>query len=614
MSVLARSASGLSKAKFKSSAAAKARASGSTSLPTSTGSSGGLKRRRSSSSDDASATPGSPPTMNEVNLLVKDMLFGLFTRNTSSSKTLAAASTGNASDSSPFWTPSVQALSRKLWLPTEIDLPASPWSSWNGCSTATVQNSWFSARLQTLTRPTNYETTYSPSLLSSWLAKTDGGPQQVASDAERPPPSKRAKMTKTEDVKPSAAKARKIRVYPTVEQKATLAQWFGTARWTYNQCLDTIKKDREMKTRKALRQAVVNNECHSTTPWALKTPYEVRDAAMVELLDAYASNFAKKRKNASHQFEIRRRSKKKAPQESIMIRGKCYKKGVFYPQFFGKTPLRSSEPLPDTVDYDCKLTRTRLGQYYLVIPQPLDMASDNQARLQERVVALDPGVRTFQTAYDPSGSVIEFGKGDIGHIYRICSYMDDLQSRIASTKDLRHKARYRMRRAWRKMQWRVRNLVDECHKKIVKFLCSNYSVVLLPAFETQKMVIRNQRKISSKTARAMVTWSHYRFKQRLLFKRQEYPWCKVVVCDEAYTSKTCGQCGALNHHLGSNKMFHCPRCRATIDRDVNGARNILLKNSSLFGFAATETLGLTPSLGNQGAWSFGLVGASVKNC
>jgi len=365
-----------------------------------------------------------------------------------------------------------------------------------------------------------------------------------------------------------------------------LLNWFGTARWTENKCLEAIKEDRVKRNKKDLRALLVNNENYVMgNQWVLETPYEVRDAAMVDLLNAYSSNFAKKSKNTSHQFSLRYRSKK-SPQEAIMIRGKCFKKGIFYLKFFGKEPLRSAEPLPDTVAYDCKLVHTRLGQYYLVIPMSLEMASDNQARIEDRVVALDPGVRTFHTAYDPSGQVMEFGKGDIGHIYRICARMDKLQSRIDSSKELRHKARYRMRRAWRKMQWRVRNLIDECHKKVVKFLVANYSVILLPSFETQQMVVRNQRKINSKTARAMITWSHYRFKQRLLFKRQEYPWCKVVVCDEAYTSKTCGQCGKLHHALGGSKVFTCPSCGLQVDRDAHAARNILLKNASLFGFTA----------------------------
>jgi putative transposase len=355
-----------------------------------------------------------------------------------------------------------------------------------------------------------------------------------------------------------------------------------------------IKRDGKKGSKKELRGMIVNNDNYKERDaWVLEVPYEVRDAAMVDLLNALSTNLAKKRKNKEHKFNLQYRSRK-ASQETIMIRGKCFKNGVFYPKFFGKGCLRSSETLPQTVDYDCKLTHTRLGHYYLSIPQPLVMASDIQARQPARVVALDPGVRTFHTAYDPSGSVMEFGKGDIGHIYRLCTHMDDLHSKIDSNPKMGHKRRYRMRRAWRKMQWRIHNLIDECHKKVVRFLCTNYSVILLPSFETQQMVIRKKRKLRSKTARAMITWSHYRFKQRLLFKRQEYPWCKVIICNESYTSKTCGNCGHINHKLGGNKIFKCSSCGLTIDRDVHAARNILLKNASLFGFEAREALGLTP--------------------
>ena len=69
-------------------------------------------------------------------------------------------------------------------------------------------------------------------------------------------------------------------------------------------------------------------------------------------------------------------------------------------------------------------------------------------------------------------------------------------------------------------------------------LCLEYTMVLLPEFKTQRMVLRNNRRLSSKTARAMVTWSHYRFRQRLLSKTREYPWCRVVLVNESYTSKT----------------------------------------------------------------------------
>ncbi len=107
--------------------------------------------------------------------------------------------------------------------------------------------------------------------------------------------------------------------------------------------------------------------------------------------------------------------------------------------------------------------------------------------------------------------------------------------------------------------------------------CENYRVILLPKFETQNMIRRRNRKLSSKTARGMCTWAHYRFQQTLLNKAELFPWCTVVVCDEHHTSKTCGACGQINSSLGSKKTFDCASCGYSADRDVSAARNILLR-------------------------------------
>jgi putative transposase len=95
------------------------------------------------------------------------------------------------------------------------------------------------------------------------------------------------------------------------------------------------------------------------------------------------------------------------------------------------------------------------------------------------------------------------------------------------------------------------------------------------------MVSKRQRKINSKTARNMLTWSHYRFKMRLMNKAREYPNCRVIICGEEYTSQTCSECGYLHRKIGGSKKFKCPGCNQESDRDFNAARNILLKNMSL---------------------------------
>jgi putative transposase len=189
------------------------------------------------------------------------------------------------------------------------------------------------------------------------------------------------------------------------------------------------------------------------------------------------------------------------------------------------------------------------------------------------IIALDPGVRTFLTGFD-GRKFLEFGNGDIGRITRLCQHLDDLASRIS--KESNKKRRRSMRRAAHRMRVKIRDLIDEAHKQIAHYLTRNYRLIFLPTFETSDMVARAKRKIKSKTARAMLTWAHYRFK--LALKHQaEMTVTTVVDVTEEFTSKTCTRCGHVHTRLGGSKVFHCPSCGFTLSRDWNGAFGIFLK-------------------------------------
>lgn len=76
--------------------------------------------------------------------------------------------------------------------------------------------------------------------------------------------------------------------------------------------------------------------------------------------------------------------------------------------------------------------------------------------------------------------------------------------------------------------------------------------ILLPKFDTSRMVMRAQRSISSKTSRSMMNWGYYRFRETLKAKTSLFgSKCRVIICDEHFTSKTCGACGVLNNKLGA---------------------------------------------------------------
>ena len=202
---------------------------------------------------------------------------------------------------------------------------------------------------------------------------------------------------------------------------------------------------------------------------------------------------------------------------------------------------------------------------FLSVPElhPVKIPEIQRASL----VAIDPGVRTFASFWSPKYSG-KIGAADFGKIHRLCKHMDDLIGR-ASKASCRKKRR--MLRAVERMRWRIKDLVDELHHKTATFLCRSFDVIAIPKFETSQMV----GKLRSKTARAMLTWAHFRFQQFLKCKAEEYGTLIVQPC-EAYTSKTCSYCGTIKQ-IGSAKTWKCLSCGRRHDRDENGARGIFLR-------------------------------------
>lgn len=343
----------------------------------------------------------------------------------------------------------------------------------------------------------------------------------------------------------------------------------GTARWTYNQCLDLVNKNESKITRGELRSLCINEESllFQSNSWLKNTPYDVRDEAMIDLIKGFSVNFGSEKK-----FKMKFRSKKDG-QQSIVIHHKHFKhkKGDYA---FIKH-MKTAEPLP-SVNHDSIITLDKLKRYFICIPVDLEIRSENQRPKTKNVISLDPGVRTFMTGYDPSGITSEWGVGDSERICRLAHHYDKCQS-FMDTNKLKNRTKRNLKQKMLRINQKIKNIVKDLHCKLAKYFCLNYNVVLLPEFKTKSFFSNNKkRKLNSKTARSMVTWAHYSFRQRLINSAREYPWVDVVLVTEDYTSITCGNCGNLDYSLGTSKEFRC-KCGYEADRDINAARNVLLK-------------------------------------
>lgn len=137
-----------------------------------------------------------------------------------------------------------------------------------------------------------------------------------------------------------------------------------------------------------------------------------------------------------------------------------------------------------------------------------------------RVVALDPGVSTFQTSYGTDGVISVWGKEVLHELSR---------------KD-----------------------VKEMHTKLVLWLCTAYDLIIVPSFRLQ------------------TKWKHAAFVQQLIATAPKYN-VEIRQVEESCTTQTCSSCGVRIKLRGNTKRFQCPACKFTAQRDINAAKNILLK-------------------------------------
>jgi putative transposase len=187
------------------------------------------------------------------------------------------------------------------------------------------------------------------------------------------------------------------------------------------------------------------------------------------------------------------------------------------------------------------------------------------SEIKRKICSLDPGITTFQTVYSPDR---------IYKIQRNPVLLKQLQVKLDRMQSLRGKkiiGKQHYKRRERKLYQKQDNLIDDLHYKTANKLTREYHIILLPRFESQKMLKKGKR-----ICRNLLQLKHYRFKERLKDKCLQRG-CELIICTEEYTSKTCGWCGKVNN-LKNYNVFECSDCKLKIDRDINGARNIFIKN------------------------------------
>lgn len=133
----------------------------------------------------------------------------------------------------------------------------------------------------------------------------------------------------------------------------------------------------------------------------------------------------------------------------------------------------------------------------------------------------------------------------------------------------------KMKKKNKRIRDRIFHKTQDLHCQLAISLVKKYDNIAIGNMSTRS-IIRSTGVLTKDVKKHMVALSHYSFRQRLITKAEEYS-CNVHVIDEFRTSKTCLKCNSLHPKLGSAHMYVCvnKECNFEIDRDTNGAKNIM---------------------------------------
>lgn len=222
------------------------------------------------------------------------------------------------------------------------------------------------------------------------------------------------------------------------------------------------------------------------------------------------------------------------------------------------------------------------GRWFLQVQQHIQTQSEIQGSV--KTVAIDPGVRTFNTCYSNSEVIIAGEDFAQKKLFPLMKKVDKLISQKVKLQNLKLEEKpqwYNDRMLFlnkniNRLKSKKDDLISDLHNRLAFELISKYDVIFLPTFETKKMVSKKgKRRIRLNTARQMLDLNHYKFKIKLKWYADKYGK-HIVDVNESYTSKTKSWNGEIDNKLGSKKIIKGKNF--SVDRDINGARGILLKN------------------------------------
>lgn len=295
----------------------------------------------------------------------------------------------------------------------------------------------------------------------------------------------------------------------------------------------------------------------------MSIPSHTLDYAIKDVCTSYKAAIKNLMRGHIDHFRIRYWGKTKQ-QKILKLEQSSFGRNTFCKTILGDTvKTHNGSNFNDVKCGGTIIYNEKINRFTLMYPIKAKQEKINKNKIKN--IALDSGVRVFQTGYT-NGRILEIEPQLRNKMKEKLEGIDKITNSYLCN--------YKKKRAIRKRNIKISNMVDDLHWKSIKYLTDKFENIQIGNLST-KSILSRKNNLDKMTKRVASLMRLFVFKSRLKYK------CSLRHCGykeirENHTSKTCCNCGNYKKNLGRAIEYDCTNCKCKNGRDVNGAKNIYI--------------------------------------
>lgn len=353
----------------------------------------------------------------------------------------------------------------------------------------------------------------------------------------------------------------KYRLFPSHKQTATLEQALNGCRYLYNHLLEQRKESwkAEKKSLSGYDQSNSLKQLKAEQVFLKNIHSQVLQNVTQRVDLAFQSFFRRVRRGEKPGYP-RFRGADRYDSFTYPQSGFKLLKNVVQLSKIGGVKIKLHRPVEGRIK-TCTVRRTPTGKWFVTFVCAIDHKPVEQPI--EPPVGIDMGLESFATLSNSE-------KVENPRFFRKEEKVLAKAQRKLSAQEKASKARKKAHKVvahvHERINWKRHNFAHQESRKLV----NRFNAICV-----EDLSINDMKKDNFRSMNKSIGDAAWRMFLDCLRYKAEWAGTHYIEVNPAYTSQTCNRCHNRHKLKLSDRVYHCPVCSLSLDRDVNAAINIL---------------------------------------